>query len=349
MRDEWSGLSASAQISQLQRHRLLPLALAHARRAGAELGPLLSGMWESLLATGRRNTQLNRALLDRVLPALNARGCHALLLKGVALGQWLYPEPELRSSSDIDLLIDARHRLSAHAALTTAGLRSDGYSQHDHASQQATYHDPETDRYIDLHWALNVLPEISCRFDFAELDAESIELPALPGARAFCRKHALMHAVVHFHAHLPANERPAVWLYDMVLLAQGLDSAGWAELDASVRKAGLAGLHADALRRAAHWFPLDLPEDLLQQWQALGQGECASHLLKPENSAARRLVHSLGCVPTLSGRIAYLRARLFPAVEWMRGRYATQSHLQLAKAYLRRWTSGLRQTLDAQS
>ncbi|MBK9657403.1 MAG: nucleotidyltransferase family protein, partial [Rhodanobacteraceae bacterium] len=187
------------------------------------------------------------------------------------------------------------HRLLAHA-LTAAGLRSDGYSQHDHASQQATYHDPETDRHIDLHWALNVLPEISGRFDFAELDAESIELPALPGARAFCRKHALMHAVVHFHAHLPANERPAVWLYDMVLLAQGLGAAGWAQLDASVRKAGLAGLHAHALRQAAHWFPLDLPEDLMQQWQVLGQGECASHLLGPENSPARRLVHSLGCV-----------------------------------------------------
>ena len=349
VRGEWSALSPSAQIGQLQRHRLLPLALAQARQAGADLGPLLAGMWESLLATGQRHAQLNRALLERVLPVLSGRGCRVLLLKGVALGHWLYPAPEFRSSSDIDLLVDARHRLQAHAALTAAGLRSDGYSQHDHASQQATYHDPATDRHIDLHWALNVLPEIACRFDFAALDADAMDLPALAGARVLCRKHALMHAVVHFHAHQPANERPAVWLYDMILLARGLDAAGWAQLDASVRKAGLAGLHADALRQAAHWFPVDLPEGLLQQWQALGQGECASHLLKPEISPARRLIHSLSCVPTLSGRIAYLRARLFPAVAWMRGRYGTHSTAQLAKAYLHRWTRGLRQTLDAHS
>ncbi len=125
-------------------------------------------------------------------------------------------------------------------------------------------------------------------------------------------------------------------------------AAGWAQLDAAVREAGLAGLHVAALRQTSQWFAIELPEAMLETWQALGQGECASHLLKPENSPARRLVHSLGCVPTLSGRIAYLRARLFPAVEWMRGRYATQNRAQLAKAYLRRWTSGLRQTLDAQ-
>lgn len=347
MRDRWSALPVLDQIGQLQRHRLLPLALAHARHAGRELGPLVEGMWNALMATGQRNAQLNSASLGRILPALAARGCRALLLKGVALGSWLYPAPELRLSSDIDLLIDANRRLDAHAALTEVGLQSDGYSHHDHASNQATYHDPESNRQIDLHWALSVVPELACRFDFAALDADAIDLPQLAGARALGRVDALMHSVVHYYAHQPVVDRPVIWLHDMALLARGLDAQGWAELDRKARKAQLAGLHAAALREAAQWFPLDLPAELLRQWTALGGDECTSHLLNADVRPLRRLLHSLACVTSMRARIAYLRARLFPAAAWMRGRYAATSGLKLAHAYLNRWSTGLRQALLA--
>ena len=349
LQTQWAALSSSEQIRLLQQHRLLPLALDHLRQAGQSLTPLFAGMLESLESVGQCHARLDNDLLLRVLPALTACRCRPLLLKGVSLGRWLYAAPALRPSTDIDLLVDPQQRLQAHDALIEAGLESDGYSQHDQASQQATYHDPHTGRHIDLHWAINVLPEIACRFDFARLHARSIDVPTVPGARALCRIDALMHAVAHFFAHQPANERPGVWLYDIALLARGLDSAGWAQLDAAVREAGLAGLHVAALRQTSQWFAIELPEAMLETWQALGQGECASHLLHAQDRPIRRLLHSLGCVPSMRGRIAYLRARLFPAVAWMRGRYRTQGNVQLLKAYLRRWTSGLRQTLDAHS
>lgn len=347
IRDQWRTLTVSQQIAQLQRHRLLPIALAQLRAQAGGLQGLLAGFWDSLMTAGRRSAESDTQLLGRVLPALSARGCRALLLKGAALGRWLYPAPELRPSSDIDVLIDARWRLEAHAALTAAGLLSDGYSHHDQASKQATYLDPESGRQIDLHWALNVVPELACRFDFSALEADSIELSHPAGARALGRVDALMHAVIHYHAHQPANDRPVIWLHDMALLARGLDAEGWVELDRKVRRARLAGLHAAALDQAANWFPLELQAEHLQQWRALGVSECTARLLSADAKPLVRLLHSLSCVPTMRGRIDYLRARLFPALEWMRGRYATTSGSQLAKAYLLRWTEGLRQSVSA--
>jgi hypothetical protein len=349
IRDQWRALPAAEQISQLQRHRLLPIALAQVRGQRGGLDGLLAGLWDSLAAVGLRTAELDRRLLERVLPALAARGCRALLLKGAALGRWLYAGPELRPCSDIDVLIDARNRLAAHAALTDAGLRSDGYSHHDHASNQATYSDPDSNRQIDLHWALSVVPELACRFDFDALDADAIELAQPAGARALGRVDALMHAVIHYHAHRPVDDRPVIWLHDIALLARGLGDRGWAELDRKVRHAQLAGLHAAALQHAAGWFPLEAPAELMRQWQSLGQGECTRTLLGAPPSPTRRLLHSLSCITSMRGRIAYLRARLFPAADWMRGRYAANSSTQLARAYLRRWSAGLSQALNART
>jgi len=188
IRKEWGALGVTDLIAQLQRHRLLPIALAHARQANGGLDGLRAGLWDALMAAGRSDAAKDRRLLERVLPALAARGCRALLLKGAALGRWLYVAPELRPGSDVDLLIDARMRLDAHAALVAAGLQSDGYSQHDLASNQAPYVDPETGRQIDLHWALNVVPELACRFDFAQLDQDAIDLSEPAGARALGRE-----------------------------------------------------------------------------------------------------------------------------------------------------------------
>lgn len=347
VRERWSALPAAEQIALLQRHRLLPMALYQAQRNGEALSGLASGLWSTLEAAEHRRAQADEALLARALGALKQHGCTALLLKGAALGRWLYPAPELRPCSDIDLLVDPARRLDAHAALVSIGLCSDGYSQFDRASNQASYRDPLTNRQIDLHWALSVVPELACRLSFAEIEAEAMALVTPVGARAPGRVHALIHAVIHFHAHLPKADRPAIWLYDMVLLARGFDARGWAAVDAAVGRAQLAGLHAAALNEAQRWFALDMPAGLLQKWQQLGKHECTSAWAVPDPAPRQRLLRSLTCLPTMQQRLAYLAARLFPSPEWMRGRYAASTGLQLARAYLRRWARGMRQTLSA--
>lgn len=342
VREQWAALGIADQIAQLQRQRLLPVALAYLRSIG-NLDSLHAGLWEIVVQRGRESAAIDDQLLERVLPALQARGCRPLLLKGAALGRWLYDAPELRLGSDIDLLVDPRRRLDAHAALTAAGMQSDGYSHHNLASNQATYVDKETRRQIDLHWALSTLPELACRFDFEQLDSAGIDLEQPASARVLGRVDALMHSVIHYCAHQPADDRPLIWLYDLTLLARGLDARGWAELDRKVRSAQLAGLHAAALQLAAESFSLELPVVLLQKWRELGNAECTGALLRVNPGPVRRLLHSLGCITSMRERIAYLRARLIPVDEWMRGRYGATNGPQLCMAYVHRWADGLMQ------
>lgn len=344
-RNELQRRPFSEQVAALQRGRLLAVALDHAQRQGYRLAPVEQGLWDSLVVTQSASVERDNAVLKRLLSTLDARGCPALLLKGAALGRWLYAAPALRPVSDFDLMVAADQRLNAHQALIDLGFISDGYSQHDLISNQARYCDRESGRFVDLHWALHVLPELACRFDFNELMERSVALQAPSKGRALCRVDALMHAVVHFHAHQPPRNRPAIWLHDLALLVRGLSAVEWADLDRAVRAKRFAGLHAEALLEVQQWFELDLPADLIAQWQQLGLGECSRNLINANQGHVARMRRSLACLPTMQQRLAYLLICLFPAREWMRGRYAAATSTQLLRAYVIRWFAGAKESV----
>lgn len=336
----WSSLSFSGLLEALRHERLLPLALAE---ADARADALLQPLHEQLEQDARLRIAQEDSLLVRTLDAFSAKGCRALLLKGVALGRWLYPRAGLRPATDVDLLIEPGQRFEAHASLIGAGLLGDAFSQYDEAACQASYCENAGSRQLDLHWAISVVPELACRFRFEELWKRSIELGRPAGARALCRVDALMHAVVHYRAHLPANERPAMWLHDVALLVRGLSEAEWGDLDRRVREARLAGLHAATLSEAAAWFPLDLPAARIRTWAGIGPQEPTRHWLQPHPSSAWRFLRSLLGLPGLRLRLHFLRVRLFPSRRWMAGRYGARGPAALMLAYFRRWFSGLRQ------
>ncbi|MBK9657700.1 MAG: hypothetical protein IPO66_20690 [Rhodanobacteraceae bacterium] len=66
IRKEWGALGVTDLIAQLQRHRLLPIALAHARQANGGLDGLRAGLWDALMAAGRSDAGERSPLLERV-------------------------------------------------------------------------------------------------------------------------------------------------------------------------------------------------------------------------------------------------------------------------------------------
>jgi hypothetical protein len=109
-----------------------------------------------------------------------------LLLKGAASARTIYPAPELRPRSDLDLLVSP---LDRREALTR--LFSRGYAQHEKTRgtredepgwHEKTLVDPETGEQIDLHFALSQASRH--RLDAPRLFAASVREPALgAGAR----------------------------------------------------------------------------------------------------------------------------------------------------------------------
>lgn len=347
VRKDLGGRSLAEQIATLQKNRLIAAALDAAVRSGHRLEPIERAFWDALVPAQAPAIERDNQLLMRLLSALADRGCSALLLKGAALGRWLYVRPELRPVTDMDLLVAPHQRLVAHEVMTGLGLESDGYSQHDLVGNQARYRDRVSGREVDLHWALHVLPEIACRFDFTELMARSIPVDGIPGCRALGRVDALMHAAVHYEAHQPVADRPLVWLYDLALLARGLTGAEWTELDQMVRSKQFAGLHAHALADARRWFEFEIPARMVSDWQVAGRRECSRNLIDASRGHVARVLRSLACLPSLKQRASYLRVCLFPPHDWMRGRYAVDSVTGMIAAYFRRWFSGAHELLGS--
>jgi Uncharacterised nucleotidyltransferase len=92
---------------------------ASGEEAPAELSEHLAEQGEAVAERTRRF----RVQLPKVLATLGASGVSAIPVKGLALGDAVWPRPGERPMADIDLLIDPARRAHATQAMTGAGYR----------------------------------------------------------------------------------------------------------------------------------------------------------------------------------------------------------------------------------
>ena len=162
----------------------------------------------------------------KIQQALANAGIPALWLKGIALGQWLYPSANLRDIADIDLLLPD-HATTLRAAQVLAPL---GYAlPNPHIAGDLVVHEllawsERAQLELDLHWDLSNDALFANRIAWSALHAEAITVPGLgEGARALSVTHALLHASMHRALnHLTGRENRLRWLYDIHLLWQTL-------------------------------------------------------------------------------------------------------------------------------
>ena len=134
-----------------------------------------------------------------MLSVLEQAAIPGLLLKGQAIAQWAYPDPSLRTSGDIDVLVatlDAANTLARH--LCEAGYElsqpsGDRFVQEMMLRREVT---PSVWVEIDFYWGVINSYLFSKRFTFDELMAESIALPRL-GANARGLAGACLHPCLH--------------------------------------------------------------------------------------------------------------------------------------------------------
>ncbi|WP_288968208.1 nucleotidyltransferase family protein, partial [uncultured Thermomonas sp.] len=138
--------------------------------------------------------------MRKLAPALQVAGIRALLLKGNAVAQWLYPESYLRPSSDIDLLLpdrtDAERAACAAQPLGYALAFHPASSNFEMVARRVV--DGVSHSELDLHCRLLNSAAYADIFSFDELWQESIALPALgEGLRGLSPRHALAHACLN--------------------------------------------------------------------------------------------------------------------------------------------------------
>lgn len=186
---------------------------------------------------------------------LERAGVPAIALKGVALGTRLYPEPWLRPTSDIDLLIEYDRFAPATAALTRGGWTPLGDLpktpfRFDHDLGFVAPGKPKLELHFVPTWSFQA------RFDTAALFRRAVKMPLENGAVSVL---APEDELVHLCAHAAGDTFEGVkWLFDLKLVSMG-DRLDWTRFVARARETHVARAVGMALHEARRRLNAPIP------------------------------------------------------------------------------------------
>jgi hypothetical protein len=303
----------------------------------------------------------HRAVLSRLLAALDAAGVRVLLLKGTALAYDLYRSPAERSRGDSDVLILPADLSRAREVLEAQGFvhpKGDPGAIEE-VRLQETWEKATPDgllHEIDLHWAALNSQVLAGLLPFEAAWARARPLPGLgPCNQGLPLDFALLLACAHRAQHILnpyvvegrlyySGDR-LIWLWDIDLLVRALDAEGWTALLRSGEEAGLAPVLLHGLEASTRYLGTTVSPEVLAQLAAKpAEGAAARYLL-----AGHRLERAwadLRAARGSGGRLAYLWGQLFPPEEFMRGRYADGPERSLLALHWRRISGFLRSRRD---
>ncbi len=264
--------AALQQLPALAAHEGVTALLVERLRADGTDEHLPAAVWRALTAGARQQAVLalyQRNRCQQILNHLTAAAVPTLVLKGMAVGQWAWPRPELRQCGDIDLLFPDRAAADAAAAVL-ADLdyaRPSSLPPGDLVAFEMTCRStsgPASGLEIDLHWQLSSTPIFAFRLVWGELDSAAIALPGLaPHARGLAAVHAWLHAAMHRMQNRSAGAVDSMrWLLDLLFMARHFDDRQWRQLADLAIARGLAGTCLDAAAAAAGTFHDPLPSSI---------------------------------------------------------------------------------------
>jgi len=272
-----------------------------------------AALWSMLLEAETR----------RLLAVMAQAAIPGLLLKGQAIAQWAYPDPALRASGDIDVLVATREAADALAR----GLCEVGFELFQPSGDLVALEmmlrrevAPGLWVEIDLHYRVVNSPLFAERFTFDELMAESIALPRLgANARGLGPAHAFVHACMHWAATQAVGAAIRLkWLYDVPAFARCFSATDWQSVQQLAMARGLAGVCLGMIEAAQADFGADfvaVPGDVTDALRAA---------MRHESLDVTRLhdwrymqLQAFLAQPTARLRARYLWQRLWPSRDYM--------------------------------
>jgi hypothetical protein len=287
--------------------------------------------------------------LVRVLEALDGRGIHPLLFKGSALAYTSYPYPSLRSRSDTDLLIPESERDAVRETLQPLGyapsLQCDGevlFRQFELARDD----DLGVTHALDVHWAISTQAAFAGVLTYHEMWPRALPAPALgERARVPATVDSLLLALIHPAMH-HQNERRLLWDYDVRLLVDAMDEAGFEELVQRATQARVAAVCAHGLRVARARLGAPVPPGVLARLAAAPlEDQPTAQYLEAGRSWARETADTLRALRGWRDRLRLLREIALPSPGYMLRAYGVDdtrlARTLLPALYLHRGVRGV--------
>lgn len=257
------------------------------------------------------------------------------------LSYLVYPSPEMRPFSDIDLFIAKEKFEAAKRAFLGLGYAMPNAISGEYASGQQSFE--KTDAYgvehvFDVHWTISNPLVFSGMLTFEEARRSSIPVPAIdPLARTLCFEQALLLACVHRVAHHAGEQRPA-WLEDIHRLAGRMGKSGLEAAVCLAKEKKMWAVVREGLAVARDRFGTELPAEILD---TPGPEELSAAYLKPGPRRWRDFYHNLQSLPKASEKLRYLREISFPSPAYMKAKYGIRVGGFLPIYYVHRGLGGI--------
>ena len=322
----------------------------HASDAVPRLPPALV---DGLRAGAHRQagTEMAQRLeLQRLVAAVRTRGMDVLLMKGSSLAYDVYLDPAWRVRSDVDMLIragdDARVRSLLHELgyVSFSALSGEFAISQFHCERVAAL---GIRHLCDVHRKVVNRLRFADAVQFDELADAAIPLPMLgPGARGLGRMHALWLACVHRAVH-HYDQDTLLWLYDVHLLIEALDTGSLERFVALAERSGVRRICLRALLLARTRFGTRIPPAVLAALEAAPADEPSTVFLNPNIRQIDVLRDDLRALPGWRARLTLLKEHVFPDASYMREGYAPGSSALVLWLYLGRIVTGARKWLSS--
>ncbi len=344
--DAWSSL-----LDFLRANWMIPFVYRRIGSLPPECRPpetITDEMRQDFLISVVRSLHMERQLQE-IIEALKEEGVRVLVLRGPALAFSLYPDPAMRPSCDLDLLVLPEQVVQARTILESLGYRCLAKrfeTARDFFREECFIHheNPGNKFPVDLHWVhWELHPFFKGSEEVYILDlfqrGWKVETPTL----AFETLHPvdyLIHSAIHLIM-IHKNEMRLSWIYDTALLAQHLKVPDdWETLQERcvAWRARLPLEHC--LKMAQAWAGLELPEgfDDFSTWPRPTEDESAVwEDTMRHHWVTILLKRSLANPSLLLKRIPSLLRLLFPHPDIVRFCYPTSSNWLLPLSYMRRW------------
>jgi len=215
---EWSALPGL-----LRPHWIIPLLAWNLRSWPEEFRPpreIVSDFEQGFLQ-GAAGNLLDGRQIRVILTALQEGGIPALLIKGHALARTVYPDPAVRQSSDIDILVRPEDIPAGAAILEKLGYSCpvQSFDLHREGYHSQNFYPPGPGSAVDLQWSLSMQ---FGRFLEEDLDAAfkrkiSITSGDLTFDTLSPRDHLLYQV---FHTVFQHHSLRLSWIADVALLSR---------------------------------------------------------------------------------------------------------------------------------
>jgi len=258
--------------------------------------------------------------LSRIHVALQAAGIDHIFLKGAVMRE-LYPEPWMRSSGDLDLLIRQEDRDSAAAQLESALA----YQQYRDSGYHISFHSPGG-LDVELHTSL-----MEDFFAVAEWlrDPWDTAIPMEGNQYRLSDAMYYFYHIAHMEKHFESGGCGIRPLLDLRLLDTKYP-ASRRDAEEMLRKAGLFDYAEASSKLAAYWFGHGQPDELTHEMQdyLLASGPFGNRESFQTAQNARA-----------GGAVSYLLERIFPTCEKIQLRYPVlkKKPWMLPLCWVHRW------------